>query len=129
MRAYQQTSYGTRSHSGTLARAGAATIVALALLLSQAGLAAASTSVPAVDTGGSGGSGQSVSEMLRGNYSPVDVQQAIAITEVQSPLSVAEMIRGDLSPVDAAPEIAVVPSLSVADQIRGDLSVIPIGDV
>ncbi len=77
-----------------------ATMLAGILVFLSSTFASAGTLAPMVDAGGGGGGGSvSISDMLRGEYSPVDVTQEIVVTEVQGTMTVAEMLRGDLSPI------------------------------
>lgn len=107
-------------------RVAIATALAGLMLFALSSFAGAQTLVPSVDTGGSGGSdNRTVSEMLRGDYSPIDIGSPIAVTEVSAPMTVSEMLRGDLSPIDTGPEVAVVEAQSVEsaeEMLRGDLS-------
>ena len=64
-----------------------------------------------------------VADMLRGAYSPIDMTSEIAVTEVEAPMTTAEMLRGDYSPIDAEPEIAVTEvALTAEEMLLGDLS-------
>ena len=87
MRASCKASYIDRSFIGGLTRATAAAVLVAVLLLAQVTLASAGTLVPAADAGGPGGGGESVTDMLRGSYSPVDITLEIAVTEVEAPLT------------------------------------------
>jgi hypothetical protein len=93
----------------------------------------AETLIPAADAGGGGGGPvPTAAEMVRGDYSPIDVTTEIAVTEVQTELTVAEMLRGAYSPIDVAPEVAVTEvqtALTVDEMLRGDLSPIPLDAV
>jgi hypothetical protein len=127
MRTFHEASYADRSLRGRLTRVIAAAVVIAMLLVSQVTFAGAGALVPAVDTGGPGGGSLDVAEMLRGDNSPIDTTETVAVTKTQQSISVAEMLRGDNSPIESEPEIAVTRILTVAEQLRGDLSPIALG--
>lgn len=107
----------------------AVTLAGLVIFLSTS-FAGAGTLVPLVDTGGSGGGGLTVADMLRGDLSPVAIVEEVV--EEPATLTVAEMLRGGNSPVDAAPEIAVTETqgeLTVAEMLGGGQSPIVSGVV
>lgn len=102
-----------------------ATTLAGVLLYMSASFAGADTLAPSVDTGGSGSGSVDITDMLRGDYSPVAVTEEIAVTDVKTPISVADMLRGDYSPVGATQEIAVTDvqgSVDIVEMLRGDQS-------